>query len=406
MITGPMPRTPLILSAVRTPVGRHGGALSEVRPDDLLAHVLAEALARSPLAPEAIEEVSVGIVNASGEAMGNVARYAALLAGLPTSTAGMSVNRFCGSGLAALNALAHAIAAGSIDAGVAAGVESMSRSTWPIRKPLGAKYVGPIAARDAMFSGAGGPQHPALEADGTMIEMPQGAQLIADEMGISREEMDRFAERSHLRAAAAAAAGRFADELTIVPAPGTGAALAVDETIRADTSLERLARLRPYDPQAPDITAGNASPVSDGASALVLAAQDAPLPPGARPLARVVGTALAAVEPQRFSIAPVLAIRRLLERTGVALDDVELVEINEAFAAQVIACVRELDLDDERLNVNGGALALGHALGNSGTRLTVTLLHEMERRGARYGIASLCIAAGQGIATLFERVEA
>jgi len=405
MATTAMPRAPLVLSGVRTPVGRHGGGLSGVRPDDLLAGVLRESVRRSGVEPERLDEVSVGIVNASGEAMGNVARYAAILAGLPTSVAGMSMNRFCGSGLAALNALAHAIAAGGADAGVAAGVESMSRSTWPILKPQG-RYAGPVlGGRDSMFSGAGGPQHPELEADGTMIEMPQGAQQVAAEFGVGREEMDRFAERSQRRAAAAAAEGRFEAELTAVALPG-GEELTADETIRADTSLERLAKLRPYDPAAPDITAGNASPVSDGASALVLVAADAELPEGARPLARVVGTALAAVEPARFSIAPVLAIRKLTERTGVDLDEVDLVEINEAFAAQMVACIRELELDEERVNVNGGALALGHALGNSGTRLTVTLLHEMERRGARYGIASLCIAAGQGIATLFERVEA
>ncbi len=399
-----LPRGVQVLSAVRTPVGRHGGGLSEIRPDDLLALVLREALARAEIRADAVEEVSVGIVNASGEAMGNVARYASLLAGLPPSVAGVSMNRFCGSGLSAFNALAHAIAAGSIDVGIAAGVESMSRSTWPIRKPLGARYVGPIAGRDAMFSGAGGPQHPDLEADGTMIEMPQGAQLIADELGITREEMDRFAERSHLRAAAAAADGRFGDELLAVERPN-GERLDADETIRPDTTLERLATLRAYDPSAPDITAGNASPISDGASALVLAAAGAVPPPGTQPFARVVGTALAAVPPKLFAIAPVVAIEKLLAKTGVARDDVELIEINEAFAAQMVACIRKLELDERRVNVNGGALALGHALGNSGTRLTVTLLHEMRRTGARYGIASLCIAAGQGIATLFERVD-
>jgi acetyl-CoA C-acetyltransferase len=300
--------------------------------------------------------------------------------------------------------MTHSIAAGATDVGVAAGVESMSRSTWPIRKPLGAKYVGPIAGRDAMFSGAGGPQHPALEANGTMIEMPQGAQLIADELEITRLDMDCFAERSHLRAAAAAETGRFSDELVSVQLPN-GEHLEADETIRANTTLDRLSQLRPYDATAPDITAGNASPISDGASALVLAAGDADLPAGVEPFARVVGTALGAVSPERFAIAPVLAIEKLLARTGVSLGEVELVEINEAFAAQMVACVRQLDLDESRVNVNGGALALGHALGNSGTRLTVTLLHEMRRTGARYGIASLCIAAGQGIATLFERVD-
>ncbi|MEZ5078019.1 MAG: thiolase family protein [Solirubrobacterales bacterium] len=393
-----------VLSAVRTPAGRHAGALSGVRPDDLLAAVLAESVRRAPLEPDAVEEVSVGIVNASGEAMGNIARYSAVLAGFPDSVAGVSMNRFCGSGLAAFNALAHAIVAGTVDAGVAAGVESMSRSTWPILKPQTPKYVGPaLGGRDALFSGAGGPQHPELEANGTMIEMPQGAQQIAAEYSVSREDMDRFAERSHRRAAAAAEAGRFDEEIMALDLPG--GELEVDETIRADTSLERLARLGPYDPLAPDITAGNASPVSDGASALVLAAGDSAPAVGSRPLATVLGTAVAAVEPARFSIAPALAIRKLLARAGVSLEEVGLIEINEAFAAQMIACVRELDLDEERVNVNGGALALGHALGNSGTRITVTLLHEMRRRGVRYGIASLCVAAGQGIATLFERVE-
>lgn len=400
-----MPRAPLVLSAVRTPTGRHGGSLAGVRPDDLLAGTLREAVSRSGLAPDAVDEVSVGIVNASGEAMGNVARYSALLAGLPPSVAGVSMNRFCGSGLAALNALSHAIAASSVDAGVAAGVESMSRSTWPILKPHGAKHVGPIAGgRDAVFSGAGGPQNPALEADGTMIEMPQGAQMIAEEYGVSRDEMDLFALRSHQRAATAVDSGRFGDELLSVTTPD-GESFDADETIRVTTSLERLSGLSAYDPLAPDITAGNASPLSDGASALVLVADDSELPAEARPLARVVGTAVAAVEPARFSIAPVMAIRKLLDRTGVDLDEVGLIEINEAFAAQMIACIRELELDEERVNVNGGALALGHALGNSGTRLSVTLVHEMRRREVRYGIASLCIAAGQGIATMFERVD-
>jgi acetyl-CoA acetyltransferase family protein len=400
-----MPRSPLVLSAVRTPVGRHGGALSGTRPDDLCAHVLRETVERAGVDGGSIDEVSVGIVNASGEAMGNVARYASLLAGLPPSTAGMSMNRFCGSGLAALNALAHGIAAGTVDAGIAAGVETMSRSTWPVLKPGNARYVGPIVGgRDAMFSGAGGPQHPLLEANGTMIEMPQGAQLIAGEYGITRDDMDRYALRSHQRAAAARDEGRFDDEIVAVPLP-RDASFTTDETIRV-SSLERLGELRAYDPEAPDITPGNASPVSDGASALVLVAGDGPVPDGTRPMARVLAAAVSAVEPQRFAIAPVPAIQRVLARAGVALEDVDLIEINEAFAAQMVACIRELDLDEERVNVNGGALALGHALGNSGTRLTTTLLHEMERRGARYGIASLCIAAGQGIATLFERVEA
>lgn len=398
-----MSAVPVVLSAVRTPVGRHAGALSGIRVDDLASIVVREAVARSGVAPADVEEVAFGIVNASGEAMGNVARFAALLGGLPVSAAGVSMNRYCGSGLSAINALAHEIAFGGAGIGVAGGAESMSRSTWPILKPQGAKYVGPIAARDAMWSGGGGPQHPALEADGTMVEMPEGAQWIAEECGISREAMDRFAVESQARAAAAADAGRFDDEMVPVALPD-GSVMEADETIRRDSTVERLAGLRPYYPGCPDITAGNASSVNDGASALVIAAEEL-IPHGARPFARIVATAVSGVEPKRFAVAPVIAIRRVLERSGLALDDVDLIEINEAFASQVLACIQELELDPAKVNVNGGALALGHALGNSGARLTVTLLHEMRRREARYGIASLCIGAGQGIASLFERWE-
>lgn len=396
-------RLPVVLSAVRTPVGRHGGALAGVRVDDLAALVTAEAVKRAGVAPGQVEEVIFGIVNASGEAMGNLGRFAALLAGLPVTTAGLAMNRYCGSGLSAVNALAHAIAFGSVGVGVAGGAETMSRSTWPILKPQGDRYVGPIQARDAIWSGAGGPQHPRLEADGTMIEMPEGAQLLAAEYGITREEMDAYALESHRRAAAAADSGRFDDELVPVPL-SDGSMVRADETIRRDTSAEKLARLRPYHPQCPDLTAGNSSPISDGASALVLADPEL-TDTGVRPLAQVVATAAVGVEPRRFGIGPVPAIRRALERASLGLDDVDLFEINEAFAVQVLACLRELDLDPSRVNVNGGALALGHALGNSGARIVVTLLHEMRRRGARYGVAALCVGAGQGIATVFRREE-
>ena len=399
-----MSHDPVVLSAVRTPMGRHEGALSGTRVDDLAAVVVAEAVARSTVDPADIEEVVLGIVNASGEAMGNLARFSALLAGLPTSVAGVSMNRYCGSGLSAVNALAHEIAFGGARIGVAGGAETMSRSTWPILKPRGSRYVGPITARDAMWSGAGGPQHPALEADGTMIEMPEGAQFTAAQLGITREEMDRFALESHRRAAAAADEGRFGDELVPLHLPD-GSVFDADETIRRDASLEKLGGLKPYYPGCPDITPGNASPINDGASALVMAAADS-VPDGVAPLARIVSTAVIGVEPREFSIGPVLAIRKLLERTGLSMDDIDLVEINEAFAAQMLACQRGLDLDPARVNVNGGALALGHALGNSGARITVTLLHEMRRRGSRYGIASACIGAGQGIATLFEHGSA
>jgi acetyl-CoA acetyltransferase family protein len=391
----------VVLSSVRTPMGRHEGSLSGVRVDDLASVVIREAVTRARVDPGDVEEVAFGIVNASGEAMGNVARFASLLAGLPVSAAGVSMNRYCGSGLSAVNALAHELAFGGASVGVAGGAETMSRSTWPILKPRGARYVGPIAARDAMWSGAGGPQHPGLEADGTMIEMPEGAQFIALECGITRAEMDAYALESHHRAAAAAEAGRFDEEIIPIPLPD-GSMFDADETIRRDTSLERLASLPPYYPGCPDITAGNASSINDGASAMVMATANA-VPKQTEPLAKVIATAITGTEPKRFAIGPVLAIRKLLARTGLSLDEVGLVEINEAFAAQMLACIRELDLDPERVNVNGGAISLGHALGNSGARITVTLLHEMRRRGIRYGIASLCIGAGQGIATLFER---
>jgi acetyl-CoA acetyltransferase family protein len=394
---------PVVLAAVRSPVGRHGGTLSGIRVDDLAAHVVKASVCVAKVPQDAIEEVIFGIVNASGEAMGNVARFAAILAGLPVSTAGVSMNRYCGSGLTAINALAHEIAFGGVTMRVAGGAETMSRSTWPIPKPMTNRYVGPTAARDAIWSGGGGPQHPVLEASGVMIEMPEGAQYLAREYGITREDMDGYALVSHHRAAAAADAGRFAEEIVAIPL-GDGTTFDADETIRRDTSRERLAALRPYYPGCPDITAGNASTINDGASALVLASDAAEV--DAHPMARVVATAVAGVEPKRFGIGPVVAIRKLLDRTGLKAEQISLYEINEAFACQMIACIRELGLDPDRVNVNGGAIALGHALGNSGARIATTLLHELRRRGDRYGIAALCVGSGQGVATLFEAIPA
>ncbi len=394
----------VVLSAVRTPVGRHAGALSHVRPDDLAAIAIREAVSRSGVRPADIDEVVLGIVNASGEAMGNVARFAALLAGLPVTAAGLSMNRYCGSGLSAVNALSHAIAFGATRAGVAGGVETMSRSTWPILKLANPRYVGPLVARDAIWSGGGGPQHPALEADGTMIDMPEGAQLTGTDLGISRESANAWAMRSHARAAAAWDEGRFHDEVIAVPGPrASDPAVTRDESLRPDTTMDRLAGLRSVHPAAPDITAGNASPINDGASALVLADASWAADQGMVPLARVVRTAAVGIAPARFALGPVPAIRRLLEGTGLTPLDIDLYEINEAFAVQAVACVRELELPEDRVNVNGGAIALGHALGNSGSRIAVTLLHELARRGGRYGVAALCVGGGQGVATLFER---
>jgi acetyl-CoA acetyltransferase family protein len=260
-------RRPVILAAVRTPVGRHGGALSQVRVDDLAAAVIRAAVDRAGLSGDQVDEVFAGTVNASGEAMGNLARFAALLARLPVTVAGVTMNRYCGSGLSAINALAHAIAFGSVCAGVAVGAEVMSRSTWPVAIPIGQKYPGAVTGRNAMWSGAGGPQHPALEADRTMIEMPEGAQLAVDKFGLDRRALDAYALASHQRAAQAWDTGLFADE--VVPVATGQKQFDVDETVRRDTTMQSLSRLRAYYPGCPDITAGNASPISDGASALV-----------------------------------------------------------------------------------------------------------------------------------------
>jgi acetyl-CoA acetyltransferase family protein len=384
-------------------MGRFGGSLSQIRVDDLAAEVIRAATARAGLPADQVDEVFAGTVNASGEAMGNLARFAALLAGLPTSVAGVTMNRYCGSGLSAVNALAHSISFGSAGAGVAVGAEVMSRSTWPVAVPVGQKYPGPLVGRNAMWSGAGGPQHPALEADGTMIEMPEGAQLVADKFGFSRASLDAYALASHQRAAQAWDSGRFGDEVVAIAAPR--GSFEVDETFRRDTSLDSLARLAGYYDGCPDITAGNASPVSDGASALVLADPDVARTLDTQPFGEIVATASVGVDPALFSVGPVAAVHKLLARAGVSLGDVGLIEINEAFASQMRVCIDQLGLDPDRVNVNGGAIALGHALGNSGSRIMVTLVHEMRRRAVRYGIAALCVGAGQGIATLVRSLD-
>lgn len=392
----------LVISAVRTPVGRHHGALSGIRVDDLAAVAIREAVKRSEVDPEVFEEVICGTVNSSGEGMGNPARFAALLAGLPASVAGVTVNRYCGSGLTALNQLAREVVSGEIRAGVAVGAESMSRSTWPIPIPGMTKITGSIVGRNAMWSGAGGPQHPALEANGTMVEMSDAAQYIAREMGISRDEMDEYAVESHRRAAAAREAGYFDEEIVPVVLPD-GDTFSSDETIRPSTNFAGLAKLVAFNQQCPDLTAGNTCPANDGSSAMVIADESVVDEVGVAPLGEFVTSAVAGVEPIRFALGPVVAIRKLLSRTGLTVADIDLFEINEAFAVQMVACIRELDLDEDRVNVNGGALALGHALGNSGARTSVTLLHEMRRRDARYGIVALCVGGGQGVATLFRR---
>jgi 3-oxoadipyl-CoA thiolase len=380
-----------VLSGVRTPVGRRGGALAGVRPDDLAAVVIAEAVRRARVPPEQIEDVYFGAANQAGEDNRNVARMGVLLAGLPESVAGVTLNRLCASGLSAVVSACHAIAAGDGELFVAGGVESMSRAPLVRARPdygdeteydtqLGWRFPNPRMAE--MFP---------LES------MGETGENVAERWHLSREEQDAFALRSQQRWAAAAEAGRFDDELVAVDG------VARDEHPRPDTTAEKLGALQPVFRQGGTVTAGNASGINDGAAALVIASEEKARELGVEPLAVFVGSAVAGVDPRVMGIGPIPAVRKLLDRTGVRIDQLDLVELNEAFASQSLVVVRELGLDEEKLNVNGGAIALGHPLGMSGARLVVSLLHELRRRGGTYGLATLCVGVGQGQAALFER---
>jgi 3-oxoadipyl-CoA thiolase len=385
----------VVLAAVRTPIGRYGGALSGVRPDDLAAHAIAEAVARSGVPAGEIEDVYFGAANQAGEDNRNVARMAALLAGLPDSVAGVTMNRLCASGLAAVVSACHAVVAGDGDLFVAGGAESMSRAPFVALKPdkpfargdrelvdttLGWRFVNPRLVE--MFP---------PEA------MGETGENVAERWSVSREDQDAFALASQQRWAAAADAGRFDDELVTV------GDVTRDEHPRPDTTLEKLAALKPAFRKNGTVTAGNSSGLNDGAAALVIASEEKARELGVEPLGAFVGSAVAGVDPRVMGIGPVPAVRKLLTRTGVEVPDLDLVELNEAFASQSLAVVRELGLDLEKVNVNGGAIALGHPLGMSGARLVVSLLHELRRRGGRYGLATLCVGVGQGQAALFER---
>jgi 3-oxoadipyl-CoA thiolase len=385
----------LILSAVRTPVGRYGGVLAGERPDDLAALVVAEAVSRAGVPAEAIEDVYLGCANQAGEDNRNVARMAALLAGLPDSVAGVTVNRLCASGLSAVVSACHAVAAGDGDLFVAGGVESMSRAPLVLAKPEQAYPRGNRTVWDTTLGWRF--PNPRLEAMFPLESMGETGENVAERYGISREEQDAFALQSQRRWAAADQAGRFADELVRV-----GDAVR-DEHPRPDTSEERLAGLKPAFREGGTVTAGNSSGINDGAAALVIASEERAREFGAEPLGAFGGSAVAGVDPRVMGIGPVPAIRKLLSRAGVDVGDIDLVELNEAFASQSLVVIRELGLDPERVNVNGGAIALGHPLGMSGARLVVSLLHELRRRGGRYGLATLCVGVGQGQAALFER---
>ena len=397
----------LIIDALRTPMGRYRGALSGVRPDDLAAHVVAAAVQRSGLDPASVEDVYMGAANQAGEDNRDVARMAALLAGLPVETPGVTVNRLCASGLEAVNQASRALRLGEGELYLAGGVESMSRAPWVVPKP----ETGLPRGEQTMHDTALGWRliNPRMAEQHSTEAMGETAENVAERYSISRAEQDEFALRSHQRAVDATQQRRFADEIVPVEVPqdGTDPTLVeVDEGPRPDSSLEKLAKLRPAFREGGTVTAGNASTLNDGAACLVLASERRAEELGATPLGRVVSIGVAGVDPAYMGIGPVRAVPRALEAAGLTIDDIELVELNEAFAAQSIACARELGIDTERLNVNGGAIALGHPLGCSGARILTTLLWEMRRRGARYGIATLCVGVGQGVATVVENPAA
>ncbi len=395
-----------ILDAVRTPVGRHRGSLSPVRPDDLLAHAIRSAVERSGIIAAEVDEVIMGCANQAGEDNRNVARMSLLLAGLPDSVPGFTVNRLCASGLTAVNLGARQIRAGEADVVLVGGVESMSRAPLVVGK--GDRPFAP--GNRTMYDTSLGWRfpNPALEALFPLEAMGETAENVAEKYEISREDQDAFALESHRRALAAEEAMRFADERVAVTIPqrkGEPIVVDRDEGPRADTSLEALGKLRPVFRQGGSVTAGNSSPLNDGAACLVLVSARKRAALSRAPLAEWSGSKSVGVDPRYMGIGPVPAVRGLLERRGLALDDVDLFELNEAFAAQSLAVLRQLGLEErhDRVNVNGGAIALGHPLGGSGARILTTLVHEMKRRDARRGVATLCVGVGQGVATLVER---
>lgn len=393
-----------IIDAVRTPVGRYGGALSSIRPDDLLAYIIRALLRRNEnVDPAAIEEVIAGAANQAGEDNRNVARMAALLAGLPVSVAGSTVNRLCASGLQAIMDGSRQIRCGDADLLIASGVESMTRAPFVMAKSkeafgrsaelfdttMGWRFVNPGLA--AMY-------HP--------FTMGETAENVARQWAISRAEQDAFALSSQEKYAAAKAADKWADEITPVEMNQKGLiSWVVNDEHPRQTSLEKLAALQPAFIKDGTVTAGNSSGINDGAAAMLLAGEAAVKKYGLQPMAKIVSMAVAGVDPAIMGIGPVPATQKALQRAGLTMADIDLVELNEAFASQSLACIRELDIPADKVNVNGGAIAIGHPLGCSGVRISVTLLHEMQRRDVRYGLATMCVGVGQGAAVIFERMN-
>jgi 3-oxoadipyl-CoA thiolase len=394
----------LIVDAVRTPMGRYGGILKDIRPDDLAAHVITKLIERNHINKEEIEDVVLGCTNQAGEDCRNVARNASLLAGIPCSVPGVTVNRLCGSGLEAVNQAGRAIGFEEGDLLVAGGVEMMTRA--PLVMPKGSVPFqrGEVTVYDSVL----GWRFPnkRLGELYPLISLGQTAENVAEKYGIGRKEQDAFGLRSHRNAVSAQLEGRFKDEIIPVSAPqrrGDPIVHDADEGPRPDTSLEKLAALRPAFTKDGTVTAGNSSPLTDGAAALLIMSRAKAESLQLEPLVRIVATAVAGVDPGYMGIGPIPATRKALKRANLTVDQLDLIELNEAFASQSLACIKELGLDPKKVNVNGGAIALGHPLGCSGARIVTTLIHEMKRRDSRYGLATMCIGVGQGIATIVER---
>jgi 3-oxoadipyl-CoA thiolase len=396
----------VIVAAVRTPMGRHGGILKDVRTDDLGAYIIAKLIDKTGINKEEIEDVYFGCTNQAGEDSRNVARNASLLAGLPYTIPGATVNRLCGSGLEAINQAGRAIQTDHGDLFVAGGVESMTRGPWVMAKPANAFQRGDVTLYDSSL-GWRFPNRRMGELY-SLINNGETAENVAEKYQISRQEQDEFALGSHLKAVKAHQEGRLKDEMVAFEMPqkkGSPLVCDKDEGPRADTSLEKLAALQPSFKKGGTVTAGNSSPLSDGAAALLLTTPAKAEQLKLKPMVRIVASAAAGVHPNYMGIGPIPATQKALKRAGLTMAQIDLVELNEAFASQVIACARDLDIDLSKLNVNGGAIALGHPLGCSGARIMTTLIHEMKKRGSRYGLATMCIGVGQGIATIVENIN-
>ncbi|MEK7378460.1 MAG: thiolase family protein [Candidatus Binatota bacterium] len=398
-------RAAVIVDAVRTPMGRHGGILKDIRTDDLAAFIIAQLVKRTGISAEEVEDVYFGCTNQAGEDSRNVARNASLLAGIPYTVPGATINRLCGSGLEAINQAGRAIETDHGDLFIAGGVESMTRGPWVMGKSAVPFQRGDVTAYDSSLGWRF--PNPRMGELYSLINNGETAENVAEKYQIGRKEQDAFALESHRKAVRANEQGIFKDEIAPVePSQKKGGTLVYDkdEGPRADTSLEKLATLKPSFKKDGTVTAGNSSQISDGAAALLVTTAEKAGALRLKPMVRIVASAAAGVHPNYMGIGPIPATQKVLKRAGLTIDQIDLVEINEAFASQSLACIKELGLDAKRVNVNGGAIALGHPLGCSGARIMTSLIHEMKKRGSRYGLATMCIGVGQGIATIVERV--